>query len=409
MLGDSHMPVRGKRGPLWEESALGACIRFACDTFPEAPIEVRRLEGDKPVPIPGHALTQLLRRPNPYYPGLTLWAGTMLSLIVDGNAYWVKAFSQGGKLSELWYVPHWRMRPRWPNSGAEFISHYTYNVNGQERDYPPDEVVHFRLGLDPHSDGRKGLSRVKAILQEVLTDAEAAVAAHALMRTRGIPGAIASPKDPSVELDDDQALAISNRYEQLTGQGRGGLMVLNNGVEVEWPVIDVEKMAFERIRGISSERICAAVGLDPMVVGLPSQNKTYSNYAEAREAAYESFIIPIQRVCAETLNIQLLPDLGEERQEEVAFDLDQVRVLQGDHDKLWDRVGRAYQAGIIARGQAQGLLGLNPPDPSDVYLTDVVGTPQETAAKRLMAGIGETSRRRRVAYEEMGELDAPDD
>ncbi|MBX4215929.1 phage portal protein [Candidatus Parcubacteria bacterium] len=409
ILGDSRLPVRGKRGPLWEESAVGACIRFASDTFPEAPIHVTKNEGGKDIPIEGHPLTNLVRRPNPFYPGLSLWAGTMLSLIIDGNAYWLKVYSKGQQLVELWYVPHWRIRPWWPSGGSEFITKYIYTVNGHEKELDPSEVVHFRVGLDPDCDGRKGLSRIKAVIQEVLTDAEAAVAAHAMMKTPPIPGAVISPKTGEVDLSEEQQAEIKNKLQALAGQGRGGSLILNTAMDVEFPEIDVEKRAFEKIRGLSAERICAAVGIDPMVVSLPSQNKTYSNYAEAREAAYESFIVPMQRVTAETLNLQLLPEMGNATTEQVGFDLSKVRILQKDLDDLFKRLSEAFKAGWLPRGMAQEIAGVGEPEQGDIYLTDTVGTEQDQAAKRLMARLGEESKRRREAYDELGETDEPSD
>lgn len=369
--GANSLNVAGKRGPLWEASAVAACLRFACDTFPEGPIQVLANELGNEVPVEAHKLTALIARPNAFYSGTTLWAGTILSLMMPGgNAYWYKARNGASQVQELWYLPHFEVKPKWPLDGSAFITHYEYTANGRTQRIEIEDIVHFRRWLDPQNP-RIGWSPLTAVLQEVLTDAEAAVACHAIMKTRGLPGMIIRPKDKDASMTVEQADAIKLRYEQMTGTGRGGVLPISIAADVDFPNIDVEKMAFDKVRSISAERICAAFGLDPMAVSLPSQNKTFSNYGEAREAAYESFIIPMQRAVAETLDVQLLPELGNPQAEHVAFDLSKVRVLQEDRNKEAERIARLYSSGVTARRQSQELLGLDEPLPDDVYVQDV--------------------------------------
>ena len=35
-----------------------------------------------------------------------------------------------GRVVELWYVPHWTIKPEWPQDGSVFISHYLYSPGG---------------------------------------------------------------------------------------------------------------------------------------------------------------------------------------------------------------------------------------------------------------------------------------
>lgn len=368
----TNLDVVGKRGPLWEATAVGVCIRYACDVFPQSPLRAIQAGANRFTPIPNHPLPRLLVSPNPRYAGVQLWSGTILSLLIDGNAYWRKVRDAAGRVVELWYVPHTLMKPTWPYDGSEFIEAYQYRAGGTTEMVPIRDVVHFRAGLDPDTYGRLGLSRLKCVIQEVLTDAEAAVAAHSMMRGRGIPGAIATPTKSQEEIvwSEDQMAAINYRWEQITGQGRGGMLLLNLPMEIEFPDLDVEKMAFEKIRTISTERVCAAVGLDPMVLGLPSSNKTYSNYAEARQAAFETFIVPMQRNIAATLEQQLLPEF-DTGQLELAFDNRGLPVYEAYERERAERVTKLFTAGVIARRQARDLLGLDDPDPSDLYVNDV--------------------------------------
>jgi len=400
----------GRRGPLWETSAIAACVRFGGDTFNEAPLKVFSRADEDELPIAGHNLTKLWRRPNAFYSGRSMVSALVLSGMVSGDGYLLKARNGGGAVAELWYVPHFAICPKFPQNGTEFISAYEYTVGAQKVLIAPENVIHWRpYGLDP-SSYRQGWTPIKAVLQEVLTDSEAALAAHALMRNRGVAGAVIRPKGEEGSIEAEDADEIRVKYSSIQAEGRGGVLVLSGAADVDFPD-GIEAESFEKIRNISAERTCAAIGFDPMVVSLPSQTKTYSNYAEAREAAYEGWVIPRQDELADTLSTQLLPDFADPEQFGVGFDRRKVRVLQGDLDNLWKRVSGAYQVGLIGRKQGQSLIGVGAPEKDDVYATDMAGTPKDQEAKRLMGRIGEESRRRRELFDDLTEEDdaPPDD
>src|SRR4029453_11997333 len=82
-----------------------------------------------------------------------------------------------------------------------------------------------------------------------------------------------------------------------------------------------------------------------------------SNFAEAGEAAYESNVIPTQRLFAEELHTQLLPDFGDPMRLEIDFDLSGVRVLQEDQNALHERVRENLKAGLWTINQCLAKLG----------------------------------------------------
>src|SRR5215831_8618774 len=142
-------------------SAVAACVTWVATTFPEAPLRVLDPEGE---PVPDHPLTQLIDNPNPWYDGNLLLQQTMVDFTITGNAYWLIGRNRAGRPTELWYAPSWMMRPRWPDDGSEFISYYEYMPNGVPLELRPDELVHFRFGLDPIT--RLGVSRLAPVLGE---------------------------------------------------------------------------------------------------------------------------------------------------------------------------------------------------------------------------------------------------
>ena len=67
-------------------------------------------------------MLDLLENPNPYYSGIALWQGTLLSYTINGNAYWLKIRNGIGRVMELWWVPHWMMDPK-ADAGSDPANH----------------------------------------------------------------------------------------------------------------------------------------------------------------------------------------------------------------------------------------------------------------------------------------------
>jgi len=73
-----------------------------------------------------------------------------------------------------------------------------------------------------------------------------------------------------------------------------------------------EELALDRLRRIPESRICGALRLPAMLVGLSvgDEQRTFSNYAQARRAGYEDCLGPMHRRFARQLTRDLLKELG---------------------------------------------------------------------------------------------------
>ncbi len=330
-------------------SAVVACVNWLARNFPEAPPLVTNITGKESQPVLAHPMTQLLRRPNPYYSGILLWQATIVSWVITGNAYWLKRRSGIGRPVELWWIPSNLMEPEYPEDGSEFLTGYTYTPDGRAVPihYDVSEVVHFRYGLDPENP-RKGLSPVLSILREIFTDDEAANYAAVILRNLGVPYVVISPDDTSIDIDEEAAGRIADQFvNKFAGDGRGRPLVLNGKSKVEVLSHSPKDMDLTAIRRIPEERISAVIGVPAIVAGLGAglDASTYSNYAQAREAAYESGIIPAQRLFAEEIRVQLLADFADIDKFDFGFDLSKVRVLQDDENLRYKRLTSTLMAG----------------------------------------------------------------
>lgn len=344
-------------------SIVAACVKWLARTFPEAPLVVRERVGrgkqgeweDRP----DHRLQELLDRPNPFYSGLHLWSATVADWMF-GDAYWVKVRSGDGRVAQLWWMPSWMMAPKW-DDGA-FISYYEQTVDGQVIRWRLEDVVHFRNGNDPKNP-RQGLG-LKSLIREVATDQEAAGWTVAMVRNVNPPGVVISP-DASVVLDAANAERVKQTFSaRFSGERRGEPLVMSSATKVDVLSFSPEQMNLKDIRRVPEERITAYLGIPAVVVGLGAglDRSTFANFAEAREAAYESCLIPTQRLFAADLNAQLVPEFGDPKRLRLEFDLSQVRVLQDDQNALHERARADLLAGLLSLNEARQMLGLEPVD-----------------------------------------------
>jgi HK97 family phage portal protein len=360
-------------------SLVVACLFWVGRTFPEAPIRVQRREADATLtPLHDHALTDLIASPNPYYSGELLMMATAIDLWANGNAYWLKNPSRAGRTVELWWTPSSLVEPKWPDDGTEFISHYAYKPDPMKDAVrvEPDQLVHFRFGLDP-SNPRKGYSPLQTLLREIFTDDEAANYTAALLRNFAVPGVIISPKPDSngnYSGTDEDAESVKVAFKQkFGGDNRGEPMVMLSATQVDVVGFSPQQMNLKELRRIPEERVSAVLGIPAIVAGLGAglDRSTFSNMAEAREAAYESAIIPMQRIMAGEIRRQLLRDFGDIGNLIVDFDYSKVRVLQEDETARVTRMNAQLASGAITVAEYRSALGY-PTDPShDIYLRGI--------------------------------------
>ncbi len=362
-------------------------IRWKQRAMVEAPMVVRDAAGD---PIADSALTELLANPNPEYSFAVLMAGTTLSMDLDGNAYWLIARNEDGVPVELWYAPHPNIEPRWPqNRNDVFISHYEYKVGGQVAKLEPEDVIHFREGIDL-SNTRKGLSPLKGLLREIWTDNEAAIFTASLLRNGGIPGVVVSPADKDVTLDLDQAKAIEARIDtKFARAGRGRTLVLTAPVTVEQFGFSPKDLDLSPLRDVSEERVTAAMGIPAAVVGFGAglqATKVGATMEALVRLAWTNGVIPMQRVIAGEVTRTLVPAF--DGVAAATFDNSDVEALRENEDTKAMRAERLYRGGVWTRAEARTATGQESTPADDVYSVPMTTTllPQGQAAPVLGNG-----------------------
>jgi phage portal protein BeeE len=188
----------------------------------------------------------------------------------------------------------------------------------------------------------------------------------------GVPGLVCIPKN-GARITKEQADRMKERIkDNLTSDNRGETMVqLSGDVEIIKLGMSPEEMRLDRLPLRAEARITAAIGVSPMVLGLPDPNKTYSNYNEANTAAWRHCIVPMQDLVAEALTYQLLNEFDDETKHLVEWDYTHVEALQEDLGKKHDRVREDWKANIITQNEARDELGYEPDPDGDRFFYEL--------------------------------------
>lgn len=367
LLGRTNIDYASEVGDPTRNSIVMAVVGWIARNFPEAPVRIAQLmpDGTRQYVAPSHlgpgAMLELLERPNRYFSGVLMWIAAIVDLYCTGNAYLLKVRNGSGRVVELWWIPKRLMRPWWPeNDDTVFIAAYLYTPNGIPYLVHPDDVIHLRDGIDP-ANTRLGLSKLASLFREIFTDDEAANFSATLLTNLGVPGVIISPANTNTGTIKSDPDSVKKAFmEKFGGDKRGEPLVLSAPTDVKVLSFSPEQMNLRDLRKIPEERISAVLGVSAIVAGLGAglDRSTFTNFGEARQAATEESLIPLWRLVAAELEVQLLDDyVGDLSGWDIDFDLRNVRALAESIDAIWKRTESAATKGLLTRAAFKHAIG----------------------------------------------------
>ena len=217
-------------------------------------------------------------------------------------------------------------------------------------------MIVFKRGLD--SDNfRRGVSPLKNLLGEILTDSEAADFTHALVKNLPVPGLLIGPKEGmfAAKSSDQHKKLEESFQEHFTGNQRGKASLVTHAFEIGYVQPDMTKIDLARLRELPEERVCAALGIQPAVLGLGAGLQTTKVGATMVEMTRQSWrygIIPLISIIQDVYNKYLIArfDPGNYLEFSVSG-IDDLRMPIADIISL-------FQAGLISKTTATSLAGV---------------------------------------------------
>jgi phage portal protein BeeE len=363
-------------GDLWKNGVVSAFLNFLMCTFPEPRLCVmtKSSKGEEVANFVHPALA-LFDMPNQDDDDQTsLVQQFIFDYSLWGNSYWLKLRNAVNDVIGFQPITATRIQPYADPTGVRLVGGYSYSVDGKILDYKPEDIIHFRFGRDPENP-RKGLSPLIAACRDICAENELATLTASVARNMGIAPYFISPSSDNPEdvIEPDQAKGLMEKLKRLVRDRRGEPMISRRPVKIERLGFSPDELMADKSRAIAVSRIGASFRIDPMVIGLPSESKTYSNLGEAHKAVYDHNLIPAGDAFCTKLTRTLRTEGLLRPNERLAWNYDLVAALQEDVDALWKRVVAAYTAGVVLRKVALKKLGLDFDEKrDDVYLTDLV-------------------------------------
>jgi HK97 family phage portal protein len=369
-LPGSSFNWRNQAGDLMLNSIVAIGMDWYIRNWSQGVPVVRRPMPDGQVEtVADHPILQLLAQPTPNVPPSLVWSWILPDYQLLGNAYFRKV-RVSGRVVGLQYLAADMMRP--VGNKVNPLIKYQYTVDGTSYDIALEDLIHIRYGRDPQ-DSRFGRSPVTSVLREIATDNVAASAAFGMVRNGGMPSIMVGPdyKGGVEDLSEDDARQTKRKLQQdFTGDNAGSVLVMTGPFKVEQVSHKPSEMAFDEIRRKPEERVCAALGLNPLVLQLGSglERATYSNLEQATRSAWTDGMIPLMRQMSEALTIALLPDYEETQPGDyLEFDVANVPSLQADLNEDAERAERLYKSGIVDLATAKRVAGVTPSDDDEGY------------------------------------------
>jgi HK97 family phage portal protein len=268
------------------------------------------------------------------------------------------------------------------------------SVRNQQTDIIPirrGDIMHVKM---PNPlDAYFGQPPLRPAARAVSLDNAATDFVDTLLRNYAVPGVV-------IKTAQETTAAIADRLKwqwkkAFSGSRRGEPAVLQTGMDVQVLGMNLRDLEFPDLRAYSESRICAALGVPPVLVGakVGLDRSTFTNYAEARKQLWEDAIFSLQRRFAEPVATQLLPEFtGVGRQRvHLRWDNSGVLALQEAESAKWDRATNALARGGITVNDFRRTVGLDPVASGDVFMVPagVTLTPEGPDAEPLAVDVSQ--------------------
>ena len=336
----------GNRQPVWaprdyasfaREGLMQNPVAFrAVRMIAEAAASVPLLLYDRDTEVEDHWLLDVLARPAPGQIGVDLLEALFSSLLVSGNAY-VEAVATADGIRELHVLRADRVQVI---PGADGWSDgYAYTAGGQTVRIAGDvvpgtpRILHLRF-YHPLND-HYGLSPIEAAATAIDIHNEAARWNKALLDNSARPsGALVYGAGEAMSPSQFERLKkeLEDSFQGARNAGRP--LLLEGGLDWKSMSFSPRDMDFIALKQMAAREIALALGVPPLLLGLPGDN-TYSNYQEANRTFWRQTVIPLSVRVAKSLSAWLGQGL------ELRCDLDALDALAPDREALWARLDGA--------------------------------------------------------------------
>jgi len=320
----------------------------------EAAASIPLLLYEGPREIETHPLLDLIAHPSADHTSADFFESWYGYLLVAGNAY-VEAVGIEGQLRELHALRPDRIKvipgpDGWPEGFEYTIAGRSIRLQGEAVE-DVRRVLHVRL-FHPAND-YYGMSPIEAAATAIDIHNQAAKWNKALLDNSARPSGALVYATREGQLTDEQFQRLKDELEAGFQGARhaGRPMLLEGGLDWKQLSLSPKDMDFVEAKNAAAREIALALGVPPMLLGIPGDN-TYSNYQEASRSFWRQTVLPLVTRTAKAMSAWLAPAWGGGL--DLRPDLDQIEALAIERDQLWTRLERARFLTVDEKRAAAG-------------------------------------------------------
>jgi HK97 family phage portal protein len=247
----------------------------------------------------------------------------------------------------------------WPEAFDYTADTRTQRIAGEAAPGVP-RILHVKL-FHPLSD-HYGLSPVEAAASAIDIHNTTSRWNKALLDNSARPSGALVYTARDGNLTAEQYDRLKAELEQgFQGAARAGRpLLLEGGLDWKSMSLSPRDMDFIEAKHVAAREIALALGVPPMLLGIPGDN-TYSNYQEATRSFWRSTVLPLVNRTAKALSTWLGPAYIDARlptaRLELRPDLDTIEALSAEREALWARINAAT---FLTDDEKRAAVGYGP-------------------------------------------------
>ena len=337
------------------------CVRLISEAAASVPL----LAYDGAVEVDRHPLLDLIARPAPAMTAPDLLESWYGYLLVSGNAY-LQAVAAGDDIIGLNALRPDRVRivtdsQGWPVGYDYTAGSQTLRLGGEVAPGVA-RVLHLKL-FHPDND-HYGLSPIEAAATAIDIHNGASRWNKALLDNAARPsGALVYTAGDHMTAEQFERLKSELQDSFQGAHNAGRPLLLEGGLDWKSMSLSPRDMDFISAKNAAAREIALALGVPPMLLGIPGDN-TYSNYQEANRTFWRQTVLPLVARTARALSAWLAPAFADPV--ELRADADSVEALSVEREALWRRIDAASFLTEDEKREAVGYgprsASLAPPD-----------------------------------------------
>lgn len=267
---------------------------------------------------------------------------TVVSMALDGNAFWLKSYGSNGQVNNLTLIPPSAVTIRLVNG----VKHYDYQLNQDTQVLTTTTDIQ-HLKLFSRVGYLRGLGPIDSCQQDIQSALELRNFAANWFSSGGIPTGILKTDKP-ISAEDSQV--ITERWH--TKQSQRQVAVLGQGFEWQTVQLNPKDALFTDVQSQQVQAIARLFGIPArlLLTGVDGSSDTYSNLQDESQTFYRHTIMAYTDAISDAIS-ECLP-----RGTRVEFNFEGL--FKADMANRFNMYETAIRAGFMTTEEVRRKEGL---------------------------------------------------